>query len=254
MLNVTLSSIIEDLEMVRAAEGSVVISFMSKKRTHQNPDETLNLEMWKANIDAFAGFDLESYVADGTILAHYMTDEPKSRGSWGGEVIPNDELDEMARYSKSIWPTMPTTLRVSPSKLARHAGGYDVPLPEWEWQYLDVGWAQYSARFGPVTDYAAVEVAEARRQGLGLIFGLNVIDGGDGSSGVPGVRSGKWSMSAQELREYVTALIGTNAACGFFMWRYDWNDYVYFERPEINEAVTELAHMAADRTPAACVR
>ncbi len=144
-------------------------------------------------------------------------------------------------------------MRVSPSKLARHAGGYDVPLPDWEWRYLDIGWAQYSARFGPVTEYAAVEVAEAERQGLGLIFGLNVIDGGDGSSGVSGVRSGKWSMSAQELMDYGTTLIGTDEACAFFMWRYDWNGYVYFARPEIAAAVADLAKLAADRTTTSCV-
>ena len=239
--------------MVRAAGASVVIDFHGKKERHQNPDETFNLEMWKARIHTFVGLGLESYIADGTILAHYMTDEPKSRGSWGGEVMPNDAIDEMARYSKLIWPTLPTTVRVSPSKLVRHAGGYDVPLPDWEWQYLDVGWAQYSERFGSVTEYAAVEVAEAERQGLGLIFGLNVIVGGDGSSGIPGYVSGKWSMSPQELLDYGTALIGTPEACAFFMWRYDWNDIVYFGRPVIAAAVAELAKLAADRTTASCV-
>ncbi len=251
-LTMTPSRIIGELEMVRAAGGSVAINLVGKKETHQNPDETINLDMWKAAIDEYAGIDLSSYVADGTILAHYMTDEPKSRGSWGEEIIHNEVLDEMARYSKSLWPTMPTTLRVSPSKLARHAGGYDVPLPDWQWQYLDIGWAQYSARFGSVADYTAVEIAEANRQGLGLIFGLNVIDGGDGSSGVPGVRSGKWSMSAQELRDYAGTLVGSDGACAFLMWRYDWNDYVYFERPDIHAAISELAALAASRDAPRC--
>ncbi len=102
MMNMTTASAIKDLEMVLAAGASVVIDFHGKKYRHQNPDETFNLELWKARIDTFVGLGLESYIADGTILAHYMTDEPKSRGSWGGEVIPNDVIDEMARYSKSI--------------------------------------------------------------------------------------------------------------------------------------------------------
>ena len=251
-LNFSPATIIRDLNMVQDAGASMVISFVSKKESHQNPDETINVDMWKAAIDEYAGIDLSSYVADGTLLAHYMTDEPKSRGSWGGEIVHNEDIDEMARYSKSLWPTLPTTVRVSPSKLARHAGGYDVPLPDWEWQYLDIGWAQYSARFGSVTDYTDVEIAEANRQGLGLVFGLNVIDGGDGSSGVPGVGSEKWSMSAEELRDYAGTLIGSDGACVFLMWRYDWDGYVYFERPDIHEAVTELGALAASRDAPSC--
>lgn len=251
-LTVTPKTIVRDLDMVRAAGASVVLNLVGKKETHQNPDETINVDMWKAEIDEYAGIDLSSYVADGTLLAHYMTDEPKSRGSWGYEIVHNEDIDEMARYSKTLWPYLPTTVRVSPSKLTRHAGGYDVLLPDWEWQYLDIAWAQYSARFGSVVEYTAIEIAEADRQGLGLVFGLNVIDGGDGSSGVPGVRSGKWSMSAQELRDYAGTLIGSDGACTFLMWRYDWNGYVYFDRPDIHEAVTELAALAASRNSPRC--
>jgi hypothetical protein len=66
-------------------------------------------------------------------------------------------------------------------------------------------------------------------------------------------RSAKWSMSAQELMDYGTTVIGTDEACAFFMWRYDRNDIVYFGRPDIAAAVVDLANLAADRTATSCV-
>jgi hypothetical protein len=35
-------------------------------------------------------------------------DEPNDETEWGGRDIPYEEIEEMARYSKSIWPTLPT--------------------------------------------------------------------------------------------------------------------------------------------------
>lgn len=245
---------IDVLNQIRDAGGSVAVTVTgSGKGDFQNADDTFNLEMWKASADRFADFDFSPWIDDGTIFALYLVDEPKSRGQWGGEIVHNEDLDEMARYAKQYWPSMPTTVRVQPTKLARHAGGYEIELPEWQWRYLDAGWAQYSARKGPIDQYIIDEVASAEAQGLGLVFSLQTLTGGDGSSGLrgPGKYSDKWSMSPAEIREYGSAIIAEPSACALLMWKYD-NGFVYFERSDIRAATDDLGALAAARPGPSC--
>ncbi|MGI9608321.1 MAG: hypothetical protein ACR2P0_19480 [Acidimicrobiales bacterium] len=244
----------EILNEVQAANGSVAVTITgSGKSRFQNDDDTLNLELWKAEVDKFAGFDFSPWIDDGTIFALYLVDEPKSRSQWGGEIVHNEVIDEMARYAKQYWPTMPTTVRVQPTKLIRHAGGYDVPLANWEWRHLDTAWAQYAARKGPIEEYVAAEVAGAEDLGLGLVFSLQTLTGGDGSSGLrgPGKYDDKWSMSPAEIVEYGSAMIAEPTACALLMWKYD-NGFVYFERPDVRAATDELGAQAAARPGPSC--
>lgn len=253
------NSAMAELDNARAAGAGIALNLVGSRKYYANANGTFNLDMWKARVDRFAALDLEQFVVDETILVHYLIDESKSRSRWGGEVIPNDVLDEMARYSKQYWPTMPTAVRASPSKLARHAAGYDAPWPEWEWSYLDTAWAQYSARKGPIALYAAEQRDEARAQGLGLVVGLNIFTGGDGSSGIagPGAYSDSFAMSSEELVEYGSTLISGTNACAFIMWRYAsgaYENYVYWGRPEIDSAMAQLAGLASRQQAASCSR
>jgi hypothetical protein len=163
----------------------------------------------------------------------------------------------MARYSKEIWPTMPTVLRTDPSDLEEHAAAFGTRWPGWKWSYLDAASARYLTRKGRVEDFAASEQASARRQHLALVVGLNVLSGGDGSSGISSPRSGRWAMSPDELRRYGSTLLLETTACAFEMWRYEtpgsvFEDFLYFRRPEISEAVVELAAIASRRPSRAC--
>lgn len=246
-------SAVEDLTRASDAGLRVVIDLSSGRRHFTNPDGTFNLDLWKARIDRFAGVDLAPFIADGTIIAHHLIDEAKARSRWGGQIVDNPTLDELARYSKQYWPDLVTTVRIQPSTLERHAAGYDVPMPDWRWQHLDTAWAQYASRKGPVEEYAAAEVAGAIQQGLGLIIGMNVMTGGDGSSGraSPEGYSG-WAMTADEFRRYGTALLAQPYVCAFIMWRYDPDGYPYFAQADIASAAGDIARLAADHPPASC--
>ncbi len=251
------SRLIEDLTASQAAGMRVALQLVGRRANYQNADGTFNLTMWKSRIDRFSGFDFEPFVANGTLTVHLLIDEPKSRSRYGTEVIPNDVLDEMARYSEQLWPYFPTTIRVAPTAIAEHAAGYKETWPGWEWQYLDAAWAQYSARKGPIDEYTAAEVIGAKTQRLGLIVGLNVLTGGDGSSEIegPAGASDKWAMSANELRAYGDTLIEDSYGCAFMMWSYQFDrdtDYEYFTRSDISAAVDELSRQAATRPSATC--
>jgi len=242
------------LGSVQDSGAQVAARFSGGRDRFKHSDGTFDLDKWKARIDNWEGTDIDEFIDDGTILVHFLIDEPKCVECWGGEVIPNDVLDEMAAYSKERWPSLATAVRVSPTWLRDHAGGQNEAWPDWEWTYLDTAWTQYSARKGDILEHAIEENAVAVEQGLGLIVGLNVITGGDGSSGIPSYRSGAWMMSPAELNTYTRTLIDNTSACAFIMWRYDWDDVTYFERPEIRQTMDQLAAYAADSPQGPCSR
>lgn len=256
-LAVSPDSIISDLKEARAGAMRVIIILVGSQRYYRNPEGTFDLDAWRARVDRFRGIDLSEFIEDGTIVAHQLVSEAKARKQWGGAIIPNDVLDEMARHSKEIWPNMATVLRTDPSDLEEHGAGYRAAWPGWKWEYLDAASARYLARKGHVAEFAANEQASANRQSLALVVGLNVLSGGDGSSGIASPAAGKWAMSADELRLYGSTMLSQTTACEFEMWRYetpgsDYEDLGYFRRADITAALVELAAVAARHPARSC--
>jgi hypothetical protein len=256
---VTPESAVADLNAARSGSMRVFLILVGAQRHYKHEDGTFDIDRWKSLVDEFRGLDLDEFVADGTIVAHQLVSEAKARSQWGGTVIPNHVLDEMARYSKEIWPTMPTVLRTDPSDLEEHAAAFGVRWPGWTWRYLDAASARFLDRKGDLEQFAASEQASARRQRLALVVGMNVLSGGDGSSGIASPRPGRWAMSPDELRRYGSTLLERTKACAFEMWRYEtpgstFEDFEYFRRPEISAAVAELAAIAAARPARSCRR
>lgn len=251
-INAFRDTVIDELNLARADGKTVVLHLAGTTGSYRNPDDTFNLDLWKAEIDKFADVDFTPWIEDGTLLVHYLITEPMSRSRWGDEVVTVEVLDEMARYSKQHWPNLPTTVREQPTDLMIHAGGYETPVDGWEWSYLDAGWARYLTRKGPIEEFIAAEVSAAKAQGLGLLFGLNVLSGGDGSSGQIGYND-LYVMSPEELVEYGTKLINEPYGCAMIMWHLNFDDIPYFGTPEIDAAVTELGVLARTRDPVPCI-
>lgn len=248
---------VRTLSRARANETRVFIILAGPQRHYKNADGTFNLDLWKARVDRFRTIDFRKFIKDGTIIAHQLLSESKARDQWGGTVIPNHVLDEMARYSKAIWPTMTTVLRTDPSDLEAHAAGYVSAWPDWKWRYLDAASARYLVRKGDVERFAANQQASADRQRLGLVVGLNVLSGGDGSSGIRGWAAGRWAMSPDELLSYGFELLRGTEPCAFELWRYEtpgseFQDFEYFRRADIVAAMVELAALAAQRPARSC--
>jgi hypothetical protein len=115
--------------------------------------------------------------------------------------------------------------------------------------YLDAGWAQYASGKGEAATWIAAEVAAAKRKGLGIAVGMNVLDGGNGSSKIPGRTRGKYSMSASEIRSYGSALLNQSYACGFFNWSYDGT---YYGRSDIKSAMADMSTKARSHARTSC--
>jgi hypothetical protein len=234
------TSVLTWLSAARAKGARVVIKLCRGSDSFvKNDDGTFSFTKWKALIDRYRSVNLAPYIADGTILGHYLIDEPHRTARWGGKIIPQATLEAMAKYSKQIWPAMPTFVRVAPSWLASSPMTYT---------YLDAGWLQYESWMGNIGTKIQTEVAAAKAKGLGLGVGLNLLNGGNGSSGMAGTRSGQYKMSATEVRTYGTALLNQSLSCGFYNWMYD---ATYFGRSDIKSAFADLSAKARAhaRTP-----
>jgi hypothetical protein len=144
---------------------------------------------------------------------------------------------------------MTTLVRVVPSWLAQGP----VTLT---YRSLDAGWLQYASGKGDAAKLVAAEVAAAKSRGLGLIVGMNILDGGNGSSKVAGWTKGKYAMSATEIRTYGAALLNPlnekGYACGFYNWTYNYFGPTYFARSDIKSALADVSSKARAHYRTSC--
>lgn len=190
------------LSAVRSRGGRVVVMLAGNPRHYKDGSGRFSLSKWKARIDRFKGIDFGGYINDGTVIGHYLIDEPNDKANWNGTTVSPSVLDEMARYSKRRWPKMATIVRTHPSYFKRSP------------RYVDAAWAQYLSRRGSVKDYIRQNVADAQRRGLALVVGLNVVHGG-----IPK----RTRMTPSQVESYGSALLSSSYPCAFVSWKYNDN-------------------------------
>ncbi len=213
-----------DLAYAKSKGIRIAVSLPGSRAGYTNSDKTFSMSRWKQNMDAWRSQAamLQSYYANGTIIANYLVDEPDCSSCWGGKPISGAEVAEMGRYAKSVVPGIPTVVRVVPAWFRRVGlSGNDI----------DVAWAQYtgplhspSLRMSP-EQFRDQSVAEAKALGMGLILGMNTLDGGDGSSRISGTYdlryvSTRWQMSASEVERAGTVFASEPYACAVLDWRF----------------------------------
>jgi hypothetical protein len=238
------TNILSFLSGARAKGGRVVMKLcMGSDSYVKNADGTFSFTKWKALIDRYRTTNFGPYIADGTILGHLLIDEPSMARRWGGKAISPATLEAMAAYSKQIWPGMTTFVRVSAVWLASSLVTY---------RHLDAAWLQYARGKGDVVKVVTTEVAAAKSKRLGLVVGMNVLDGGDGSSGIRGTYGNAYAMSASEIRTYGTALLNQSYVCGFYNWTYNYFGPTYYNRSDIKSAFGALSTKARSHVRTSC--
>ena len=133
--NFSPGSIVRELKAIRARGGRVVVAFSGSPRYYRENGH-FSFEKWKSRVKRFKGINLSQFIRDGTIIGHYLIDEPNDPANWRGRPVSPATLEQMAKYSKQLWPRMPTIVRVEPGYLGRNH------------HYLDAAWAQYLHRKG----------------------------------------------------------------------------------------------------------
>lgn len=244
----------------------LVVNLAGSRTNYKNADGTFNMTKWKSWIDKWRTVNIAPYVTNGTILGHYLVDEPSWPGSWGGKAITPAQLEEMAHYSKSIWPAMATTIRVRPDYLIG-ASVADIDFAWSQWEGVLHG---SSFKLTP-EQWRDQQIANAQKAGVKLIFGLNFLDGGDGSSGIPGtynlsLTKDRWQMSAAEITRVGKVLAAASYACGVMNWRWSTNypttSYMtttqingilnFNKRSDVKTALAGVAAVAKNRTTTSC--
>lgn len=225
----TPATILATLTAARKRHFRVVLYLVASSRDYSNPDSTFSLALWEQSVDRYRGIDFSSYIADGTIVGHYLIAEPRDPGNWGGVAVSFADIDAAAAYSKSVWPTMPTGAGSEASDLEAGA----------PYQSLDFAFSQYRDRKGDVATWLASEIASAVRANLGLVLSINLLDGNlDGSS-----------YDATRLRAVGIPLAGASYACALTMWKYD---SAYFADTSIKAAMSSIAKVANRRPRHRC--
>lgn len=225
--NIWPGSLRSELAAIKARGGKVVLMFAGNEKYYKDGSGHFSLDKWKQRVNRFRSVDFSSYVKDGTIIGHYMIDEPNDPANWNGRPISASTVDEMGRYSKQLWPTMATVVRTEP--------GYFGFSP----RHVDAAWAQYLHRRGDVGSYIRKQVSDAQRRGLGLVVGLNVIHGGPN----------KTRMSASQIRDWGSALLSSSYPCAFISWQYNAS---YLNSGGIRDAMSYLRNKAERRSARSC--
>jgi hypothetical protein len=225
--NIWPGELIAQLSAIRARGGKVVLMFAGHE-SHYKTDGRFSLTKWKARVDRFKGVNFSSFINDGTIIAHYLIDEPTDYHNWGSP-IPPSTLEEMARYSKSRWPGMATVVRAEPG------------LIKWSrtYQYLDAAWAQYLYRKGNASDYIRRVTSDAQRMGLALIVGLNITKGSPT----------KGRMTGSQVKSWGSALLSSSYPCAFISWTYN-SDHL--SSSSMKDAMRYLRSKAQNRSRKSC--
>ena len=232
MRNIYPNYLLRELAAIKARGGKVILMFAGPEHYYKTADGYFSMTKWKARVSRFRNVNFSSYVRDGTIIGHFLIDEPNDPRNWNNRPVPPSTLEEMARYSKQLWPSMKTVVRTWPAYLGKWSGNY---------RYLDAAWAQYEIhRFPNVRDFVTSNVAAAKRKGLALVIGMNVIHGGSRR---------RTEMTADQIRTYGSRLLETTYPCAFISWQY--RDY-YMSRSSVQQAMSYLRSKAKSRSFKTC--
>jgi hypothetical protein len=235
----TPSGLLGALKTVKERGGRVLLRLHGDGKV-RNADGTFNLNLWKTEVARFRNVNFTSYINDGTIVGHFVFDEPHFPSRWGNKIVPQSSVEAMAQYSKQLWPTLITITSAPPTWLASAGITYT---------HLDAGWAIYYSKLGNVTTWLSNQVNKAKLKKLGLVASLNVLDGGNGSSGFAGNYPNKFAMSAAELRTYGTGILSQSYVCAFAMWKYTSD---YYGRADIQSAMRDNSARARSHAPTSC--
>lgn len=225
------------LPMVQAAGLKVTLRITGDHEHYTDRRGNFDLRAWKAALEPWRTVDLSAFIADGTLHAHMLLDDIHN---FEGRDPTGDELDEMARCSKEVLPGLATFVRDK-------ATGMPIPSAG-RYIHVDAIVNQYRHREGDVVDWTRRQVAQARVLDVGLIHGLNIANGGDGSSQQPGWQEGRFAMSAAEIERYGAVLSAESDVSMFLNWEYDgeelWSDgsvgSAWFDQPAQTAALAAV--------------
>jgi hypothetical protein len=238
------AEMIAHLDAARAEGMSIVLAMTGGSHDRYKTDGVFDQAKWEAAMD---GYDtpairdaIAAAVADGTVLGNSVMDEPQQSGTtskdWGPPgTMTKARVDELCGYVKAIFPTLPVGV------------GHDHNAfePGNSYRVCEFLMPQYAHRKGAVTAWRDAALAMAQRDGLAIVFSMNLLNGGvqdrTGAWDCPGTgglgdRSPNCRMTAAQVRDFGLAL--GPAGCALLSWKYDGD---FAAKPDNQEAFSTVA-------------
>ncbi len=91
--NIYPAYLLDYLETARRTGTKVMLSLPSSESNFVNADGTFSMAKWKKQVDRFKGVNFSSYIKDGTIVGHYIMDEPHDPANWAGKTVSPATVD-----------------------------------------------------------------------------------------------------------------------------------------------------------------
>ncbi|HEY8259416.1 MAG TPA: hypothetical protein VIG08_17290 [Gemmatimonadales bacterium] len=243
----------------RAKGMHVVLAMTGGSHDRYKTAGVFDMAKWKAAVDAYntqAVRDaIAQGVADGTVVGNSVMDEPhqydglspdptKSWGPIGTMTVAR--VDTLCGYVKSIFPTLPVGVGHDPA----------VFQPDSSYHVCTFLLAQLAERKGSVTVWRDLGLARTQRDGMSIIFSMNLINGGaqdkigiwdcPGTGGL-GDRKPNCRMTADQVRDWGKIL--GKAGCALLSWKYD---SAFLARTDNQQAISEVAITLSELSRKSC--
>jgi len=242
--------LVKEIDGARRMNMRLVLNLTGGKHERYISNGKFDLAKWEARMQEYNTPEIKAAiaagVADGTIIMNSVMDEPNVK-DWGG-VMTKALLDQMAASVKQMFPTLKTAVALR----------YDWH-PEERFRVIDVIVTMYAWWKGDVTKFRDEALAMGKRDGVAVMFSLNITDGGIHNwttkdcpvplTGGPGSYEPACRMTPHQVREW-GSILGP-AGCGLVLYRFD---EAHATRPENLAALTYLADMLAKISPPPCTR
>lgn len=252
--NTFAGSIVRRINAARQQRHRLIMAMTGGNTSEYLTNGKFDLGKWKARMNTFNTAEIRKAVADavadGTIVGNKIIDEPETP-KWGG-VLTKPMIDDMARYVKNMFPTLPVGV-------AQGAPGFR--WRSWE-HYKVVDWVsfqyQWSFNSGGIASWRDQVLSWARAEGVTPAFGLNILDGGINDrtgtwdcagTGGKGTIAGRCRMTADQVRTWGQA-VGPSG-CAMTMWRYD---DAFMSKTANQSAFRDVASLLSSKPRRSCRR
>jgi hypothetical protein len=250
-------TLILQINAARSKGQRLVIAMTGGPSTRYTTNGQFSMTKWKSTMNTFNKSTLKAAVAaavtDGTLIGNSLIDEPETK-QWG-TILTKPMIDQMAAYSKTVFPTLPVGVNHGPP-------GYKWRATE---RYTKVDYVAYQYAYwvtkGNVITWRTAVLAQAKLDGVTPALSVNILNGGaqdqgdglydckgTGQAGL-GTRYPNCRMTSDQLRTWGTALLPYG--CIMFMWKYD---AAYMNKLSNQDAFKALATLAASKPRRSCKR
>jgi hypothetical protein len=242
-------NILSRLADARTRKIKVLLYLAGGAHSNYMTNGVFDMAKWKAKLDTYNTSAIKTAIAagaaDGTIVGTSVMDEPQNTStdpdnlnSWGpAGTMTKAKVDQLCSYVKNIFPTLPVGV----------VHDHRMFEPDKNYAVCEFIVSQYRSSKGTVQDFRTGGLAYAARDGIGIMFALNVMNGGTSvlgcpvpQTGGPGTYGSNCRMTPQQVRDF--GLVLGPAGCGLNMWRYD---ATFFANSDNRAAVQVVADSLA---------